>query len=74
MLAFTDYKPHDIFVIPNWTWTTLEADDDSILFSLSDRAALRGHRQDLRSSSACSSGVMAAIFSDEIASGMFSGL
>jgi hypothetical protein len=34
------FKPHDIFVIPNWPWTTLEADEDSVLFSFSDRAPL----------------------------------
>ncbi|WP_027579421.1 gentisate 1,2-dioxygenase [Bradyrhizobium sp. Ai1a-2] len=34
------FGPHDIFVIPNWTWTTLEADVDAVLFSYSDRAAL----------------------------------
>jgi gentisate 1,2-dioxygenase len=34
------YKPHDIFVIPNWTWASLEADEDVVLFSYSDRAAL----------------------------------
>jgi gentisate 1,2-dioxygenase len=35
-----NFGPHDIFVIPNWTWATLEADEDAVLFSYSDRAAL----------------------------------
>jgi gentisate 1,2-dioxygenase len=30
----------DVFVIPNWAWATLEADEDAVLFSFSDRAAL----------------------------------
>jgi gentisate 1,2-dioxygenase len=34
------FGPHDIFVIPNWTWASLEADEDAVLFSYSDRAAL----------------------------------
>jgi gentisate 1,2-dioxygenase len=35
-----DLKQHDIFVVPNWTWLNLEADDDLMLLSFSDRAAL----------------------------------
>jgi gentisate 1,2-dioxygenase len=31
---------HDIFVVPNWTWWELEAQDDLILLSYSDRAVL----------------------------------
>ena len=31
---------NDIFVVPNWTWWQVEADDDLILLSYSDRAAL----------------------------------
>jgi gentisate 1,2-dioxygenase len=34
------FGAHDIFVVPNWTWVSLEADEDSVLFSYSDRAAL----------------------------------
>jgi gentisate 1,2-dioxygenase len=34
------YGPHDVFVIPNWTWATLEAEEDTVIFSYSDRAAL----------------------------------
>jgi gentisate 1,2-dioxygenase len=34
------FGPHDIFIIPNWTWATLEADEDAVLFSYSDRAVL----------------------------------
>jgi len=34
------FGSHDIFVIPNWTWATLEAGEDAVLFSFSDRAAL----------------------------------
>lgn len=50
------FGPHDIFVIPNWTWATLEADEETVLFSYSDRAALeklalfreqRGHEADI---------------------------
>jgi gentisate 1,2-dioxygenase len=35
-----DLKQHDIFVVPNWTWLNLDADDDLMLLSFSDRAAL----------------------------------
>jgi len=31
---------HDIFVVPNWTWWEIEAGDDLVLLSYSDRAAL----------------------------------
>jgi gentisate 1,2-dioxygenase len=31
---------HDIFVVPNWTWWQVEARDDLVLLSYSDRAAL----------------------------------
>ena len=31
---------HDIFVVPNWTWWEVEAGDDLVLLSYSDRAAL----------------------------------
>jgi gentisate 1,2-dioxygenase len=31
---------HDIFVVPNWTWWELEARDDLVLLSYSDRAVL----------------------------------
>jgi gentisate 1,2-dioxygenase len=31
---------HDIFVVPNWTWWQVEAEDDLVLLSYSDRAAL----------------------------------
>ncbi|HSV78134.1 MAG TPA: gentisate 1,2-dioxygenase [Ramlibacter sp.] len=34
------FGPHDIFVIPNWTWATLEAEAETVLFRYSDRAAL----------------------------------
>lgn len=35
-----ELKQHDIFVVPNWTWSHIEADADLVLFSFSDRAAL----------------------------------
>ena len=35
------FRPHDIFVVPNWTWAALESNEDSVLFSYSDRAALQ---------------------------------
>ena len=31
---------NDIFVVPNWTWWEVEAQDDLVLLSYSDRAAL----------------------------------
>jgi gentisate 1,2-dioxygenase len=31
---------NDIFVVPNWTWWELEAQDDLVLLSYSDRAVL----------------------------------
>lgn len=31
---------NDIFVVPNWTWWQVEAEDDLVLLSYSDRAAL----------------------------------
>jgi gentisate 1,2-dioxygenase len=34
------FGPHDIFVIPNWTWASFEASEDVVLFSYSDRATL----------------------------------
>jgi gentisate 1,2-dioxygenase len=34
------FGPHDIFVIPNWTWARLEAEEEAVLFSYSDRAVL----------------------------------
>ena len=34
-----DFEPRDIFVAPSWTQYTLDADDECILFSCSDRAA-----------------------------------
>jgi gentisate 1,2-dioxygenase len=37
---FYSFGPKDVFVIPNWTWASLEADDDTVLFSYSDRATL----------------------------------
>jgi gentisate 1,2-dioxygenase len=33
------WGPRDIFVVPSWTWTAHEADDDAVLFSFSDRPA-----------------------------------
>ena len=33
-------QKHDIFVVPNWTWWQVEAKDDLVLLSYSDRAAL----------------------------------
>jgi gentisate 1,2-dioxygenase len=33
-------KKNDIFVVPNWTWYWLEASEDLVLFSYSDRAIL----------------------------------
>ena len=34
------FGPNDVFVNPNWTWATLESEEDTVLFSYSDRAAL----------------------------------
>jgi gentisate 1,2-dioxygenase len=34
-----DVQPHDTFVVPPWEPYRLEADEDSFLFSFSDRAA-----------------------------------
>lgn len=31
---------HDVFVIPNWTWASLETEEDTVMFSYSDRATL----------------------------------
>ncbi len=33
------FAPHDVFVVPAWTPYHLEADEECVLFSLSDRAA-----------------------------------
>jgi gentisate 1,2-dioxygenase len=33
-------KKSDIFVVPNWTWYSLDAGEDLVLFSYSDRAIL----------------------------------
>ena len=33
-------QKNDIFVAPNWTWWQVEASDDLVLLSYSDRAAL----------------------------------
>jgi gentisate 1,2-dioxygenase len=35
-----DLKKDDIFVVPNWTWYSIEASVDLVLFSYSDRAIL----------------------------------
>lgn len=34
-----EWGPKDIFVVPSWKWVSHEADDDSVLFSYSDRVA-----------------------------------
>jgi gentisate 1,2-dioxygenase len=34
-----DFGPRDHFVVPSWARLVLEADDDAILFSFSDRPA-----------------------------------
>lgn len=34
-----DFAPHDVFVVPPWCRYRLEADEDCVLFSYSDRAA-----------------------------------
>lgn len=34
-----EWGPRDIIVAPSWKWTSHEADDDAVLFSLSDRVA-----------------------------------
>jgi len=33
------FEPHDVFVVPPWTPYHLTADEECVLFSLSDRAA-----------------------------------
>ena len=33
-------QKHDIFVVPNWTWWELDAAEDLVLLSYSDRAPL----------------------------------
>ena len=33
------FGPRDVFVLPNWSWRTFEADDDCFLFCSSDRVA-----------------------------------
>jgi gentisate 1,2-dioxygenase len=35
-----EWGPRDIVTVPNWCWTEMQADEDSIVFSYSDRAAL----------------------------------
>jgi gentisate 1,2-dioxygenase len=32
-----EWGPKDLFVIPSWVWASHEADEDSVLFSYSDR-------------------------------------
>src|ERR1700748_481041 len=32
-----EWGPRDLFVVPSWHWVTHEADEDSVLFSFSDR-------------------------------------
>ena len=32
-----EWGPRDLFVVPSWRWVTHEADEDSVLFSFSDR-------------------------------------
>ena len=32
------FAPHDVFVVPNWTWHRFETSQEAILFSVSDRA------------------------------------
>ena len=32
-----EWGPRDLFVVPSWQWVTHEADQDSVLFSFSDR-------------------------------------
>jgi gentisate 1,2-dioxygenase len=32
-----EWGPRDLFVVPSWQWVTHEADEDSVLFSFSDR-------------------------------------
>lgn len=34
------FGPNDVFVVPNWTWVSIEADEDTVIFSYSDRATL----------------------------------
>jgi gentisate 1,2-dioxygenase len=35
-----EFAPHDVFVAPSWTPVRLDADDDSVLFSYSDRPVM----------------------------------
>jgi gentisate 1,2-dioxygenase len=35
--ATFDFAPRDVFVVPSWRAFTLAADDDTFLFSFSDR-------------------------------------
>ena len=32
-----EWGPRDLFVVPSWQWVTHESDEDSVLFSFSDR-------------------------------------
>jgi gentisate 1,2-dioxygenase len=32
-----EWKRHDIFVVPSWTWVSHEAQGEAVLFSFSDR-------------------------------------
>jgi gentisate 1,2-dioxygenase len=34
-----EWGPRDTFVVPTWSWTRHEADEDAVLFSFSDRSA-----------------------------------
>jgi gentisate 1,2-dioxygenase len=34
------FAPHDVFVAPSWLPVRLDADEDSVLFSYSDRPVL----------------------------------
>ncbi|MBT3536507.1 MAG: cupin domain-containing protein [Rhodospirillaceae bacterium] len=35
-----EWSANDVFVVPNWVWFSHSADNDAVLFSYSDRAAL----------------------------------